>query len=563
MLTQLDISNFALIERLELGFGPGLTVLTGETGAGKSILIGALSLALGNRADSGVVRQGAERAEVAATISLDGNEDARRWLREQELEDGEECILRRTVSADGRSRAFINGSTVPLASLRALGVLLIDIHGQHEHHSLLEREHQAALLDGYARHPGLLAQVEHRYREWRRLRTEAQELEQLTAGSGGELDLLRYQAQELDTLDLGADELRRLDEEHRRLANAGQLIEACRAGVAALHEDEDAIADGIARLSGMLRQFASADAGLGAAVELLANAEMQVGEAAAELRACLQRLDLDPERLAQIDRRLGAVHELARKHRVPAASLPALREELHARLERMEGADARLTALRTAIAQAARDWKEAAAELGASRAKAARKLGQAVSREMRKLGMPDGSFVVEFEARGGEHAPDPAPGGSERALFLVATNPQQTPRPLAKVASGGELSRVGLAIQMITVEQTGVPSAVFDEVDVGVGGRVAEIVGQGLRALGARRQVLCITHLPQVAALGHHHLRVAKSAARSKPAVEVAPLTRAERTEEIARMLGGVEISATTRAHAEEMIARTEVPQAG
>lgn len=559
MLTQLDISNYALIERLELGFAPGLTVLTGETGAGKSILIGALSLALGERADSGVVRQGAERAEVAATISLAGNEAARDWLRGQELDDGDECILRRTVAADGRSRAFINGSTVPLASLRALGVLLIDIHGQHEHHSLLEREHQGGLLDGYARHPGLLAQVENRYREWRRLRAEAQELEQLTAGSGGELELLRYQAQELDALDLGDDEPRRLDEEHRRLANAGQLIEACRAGIAALHEDEDAIGDRVARLAGMLRQFAAVDAGLGAAVELLTAAEMQLGEAAAELRACLQRLDLDPERLAQIDRRLGAIHELARKHRVPAAGLPALRGELHARLERMEGADARLTALRTAIAQAARDWSAAAAELGASRAKAARKLGQAVTREMRKLGMPDGSFTVELEPRGnGESAAEPTQGGSERALFLVATNPQQTPRPLAKIASGGELSRVGLAIQMITVEQTGVPSAVFDEVDVGVGGRVAEIVGQGLRALGARRQVLCITHLPQVAALGHRHLRVAKSAIKGKAAIDVTPLTRAERAEEIARMLGGVEISAATRAHAEEMIARSE-----
>jgi DNA repair protein RecN (Recombination protein N) len=559
VISQLDISNYALIERMELAFAPGLTVLTGETGAGKSILIGALSLALGDRADSAVVRQGAERAEVAATISIKDNEAAKRWLREQELDQeldngGDECILRRTVSADGRSRAFINGSTVPLASLRALGVLLIDIHGQHEHHSLLEREHQSGLLDGYARHANLLAQVESRYREWRRLRTEAEELAQLSRAGGGELELLRYQAQELDALALGDDEVRRLDEEHRRLANAGQLIEACRAGIAELHEEEDAITDRVTRLAGMLRPFSTIDAGLASAVELLASADTQLIEAAAELRASLQRLDLDPQRLDQIDRRLGAIHELARKHRTPAAQLPALHEELRARLERVEGADARLTALAAAIAQAAQSWSEAAAELSTSRAKAARKLSQAVTREMRKLGMPDGSFAVELEPR----TPDPSPAGSERALFLVATNPQQTPRPLAKIASGGELSRVGLAIQMITVEQTGVPSAVFDEVDVGVGGRVAEIVGQGLRALGTRRQVLCITHLPQVAALGHHHLRVAKSASKGKSAVTVAPLTRTERTEEIARMLGGVEISATTRAHAEEMIARSE-----
>ena len=302
MLIHLDIRNYALIDRLELDLAPGLTVVTGETGAGKSILIGALSLALGDRADSGVIRQGAERAEVAATVTLAGNEAAQRWLEEQALEAGEECVLRRIVSADGRSRAFINGGTVPLASLRALGVLLIDIHGQHEHHSLLEREHQGQLLDGYARHAGLLAEVEARYRDWRRLRAEAQEIEAVIAGNGGELDLLRYQAQELDALDLGADELQRLDEEHRRLANAGQLIDACRTGLAALHEDEDTIGDRIARLTALLRQGMAADAGLTAAVGLLEGAAVQLDEAAAELRACLQRLDLDPERLEQARR---------------------------------------------------------------------------------------------------------------------------------------------------------------------------------------------------------------------------------------------------------------------
>ncbi len=553
MLTHLNIRDYALIERLELDFTAGLTVLTGETGAGKSILIGALGLALGERADSGVIRQGAERAEVAATITVDDNEAARRWLQEQDLDSGDECVLRRVVGSDGRSRAFINGSTVPLASLRALGVLLIDIHGQHEHHSLLEREQQCQLLDGYARHAGLLAAVESGYRNWRRLGGEIAEIEAMIAGNGGELELLRYQATELDALDLRADELRDLNEEHRRLANAGQLIEACRTGLSALHDEEDTIGDRVNRLIAVLRPGAGAETGLDMAVKLLESATVQLDEAASELRASLQRLDLDPERLQQIDRRLAAIHELARKHRVPAAELPALRARLHERLQTAEGADARLGELRRDLAETENAWHSAAAALGASRAKAAKRLGQAVSREMHKLGMPEGKFAVELENRPGIH-----PGGSERALFQVAANPQQAPRPLAKIASGGELSRIGLAIQMITAKQTGVPSMVFDEVDVGIGGRVAEIVGQGLRTLGTARQVLCITHLPQVAALGHRHLQISKRVHGGKAAVSVVPLSRAERAEEIARMLGGVEISAKTRAHAEEMISRAE-----
>lgn len=560
MLLQLDIRDYALIERLELGFNPGFTVLTGETGAGKSILIGALSLAFGDRADSGVIREGAQRAEVAATVRLSGNEAALAWLREQDLDDGEECILRRVVGNDGRSRAWINGSTVPLASLRALGMLLIDIHGQHEHHSLLQREHQAELLDGYAAHPALLSRVEQAWREWKRLVAEAHELETMSAGNESETELLRYQARELDQLAPAPGEWERLNEEHRRLSNAGELIETCRAGIAALHEDEDAISDRLVRLIGLLRTGVAAEPGLAAAIELLENASVQVDEAAAELRAGLQRLDLDPERLTELDRRMTALHDAARKHRVPPADLPALREELHQRLHRTEGASERLAVLRTEIARAETTWREAAAALRDSRARAAEKLSKAVTREMRKLGMPEGSFHIELEPR---EDSQPTPTGSERALFLVSTNPGQPPKALARIASGGELSRVGLAIQMITSDQNGVPSTVFDEVDVGVGGRVAEIVGQSLRALGSRRQVLCITHLPQVAALGHHHLRVTKGRKGKAAVVTVTPLSRAERTEEIARMLGGVEISATTRAHAEEMITRAEQPALG
>ncbi|MDX9741152.1 MAG: DNA repair protein RecN [Gammaproteobacteria bacterium] len=557
MLVQLDIQDYALIDRLELAFNPGFTVLTGETGAGKSILIGALSLAFGDRADSGVIREGAKRAEVAATVRLSGNDAALEWLRDQDLDDGEECILRRVVGNDGRSRAWINGSTVPLSSLRALGMLLIDIHGQHEHHSLLQREHQGELLDGYARHPALLTPVEAAWREWKRLVAEARELEAMSTGNDGEVELLRYQARELDELAPAPGEWERLNEDHRRLSNAGELMETCRAGIAALHEDEDAIGDRLVRLIGLLRSGVAAEPGLAAAIELLETASVQLDEAAAELRAGLQRLDLDPERLMELDRRMATLHDAARKHRVAPADLPMLREELHQRLRRAEGAGERLAELHAGIGRAAAAWRDAAAALRNSRMRAATQLGKAVTREMRKLGMPEGSFAIELEAREDDQ---PSPGGSERALFLVSTNPGQAPKALARIASGGELSRVGLAIQMITSDQTGVPSTVFDEVDVGVGGGVAEIVGQGLRALGTRRQVLCITHLPQVAALGHQHLRVAKGRKGKSAVVTVMPLSRTERTEEIARMLGGIEISATTRAHAEEMISRAEQP---
>jgi DNA repair protein RecN (Recombination protein N) len=555
MLTHLHIRDYALIDRLEIDLEGGFTVLTGETGAGKSILIEALGLALGDRADSGVIREGAGRAEVIATIRLDGNEDARRWLAEEQLDDGDECLLRRTVSTDGRSKAWINGSPVPLTALRGLGELLIDIHGQHEHHSLLGRDHQAALLDGFANHPALLERVREHCLEWKRLEQAAAELEAIAGAGGDQFELLRYQARELDSLNLADDELLGLDEEHRRLAGAGQLIESCRAGINLLHDNDDAVAGRLAHLLSVLRPHADIDRGLAAAIDLLDGAAIQIDEAAGELRNCLERLDLDPDRLDQIERRLAAVHDIARKHRVRAETLPALRRELHERLDALAGADARLVELRRAGAQADEDWRVAAQALSCSRAKAAQRLSREVTREMRKLGMPEARFTIEFEKR---DTARPSPAGLERAAFLVGTNPQQTPRPLSKVASGGELSRMGLAIQMITARQAGVPTVIFDEVDVGIGGRVAEIVGQGLRALGGHRQVLCITHLPQVAALGHHHLQITKLSGAKGARIAIRDLEREQRSEEIARMLGGIEISAKTREHADELINRSE-----
>ncbi len=555
MLAHLHIRDYALIDRLEIDLRGGFTVLTGETGAGKSILIEALGLALGDRAGGGVIREGAERTDVNATVALEGNDDARRWLAEQQLDDGDECLLRRTVSTDGRSKAWINGTPVPLTALRELGALLIDIHGQHEHHSLLGRDHQATLLDGFANHAALLGQVRAHSLEWRRAGEEIAGLEAMAGGDGEQIELLRYQARELDGLNLGSGELRELDEEHRRLAGAGQLIESCRAGLDLLHDGDEAVAARITHLLAQLRPQSGIDRGLGAAIELLDLAAIQLNEAAGELRDCLDRLDLDPDRLAAIERRLAAAHDLARKHRVRAEELPALRERLHERLDALAGADARIAVLRENRAGIESEWRMAAAALSDSRAQASRRLAQAVTREMRKLGMPEARFTIELEPRADAQ---PAPSGLERAAFLVSTNPQQSPRPLSKVASGGELSRMGLAIQMITARQAGIPTVIFDEVDVGIGGRVAEIVGQGLRALGGHRQVLCITHLPQVAALGHHHLQITKHASAKGVRITIDDLERDGRGEEIARMLGGIEISAKTREHADELIRRSE-----
>jgi len=556
MLTHLDVRNYALIDRLSLDLAAGFTVLTGETGAGKSILIEALGLALGDRADAEVVRQGAERAEISATISLDDNEPARRWLVEQALDGEDDCILRRVVGADGRSKAFINDSPVPLASLRAFGSLLIDIHGQHEHHALLEREHQANLLDGYARHRPLVEKVAATCRKWRDVNEEAAETAELLGGSaGGQVELLRYQLSELTALRLTEGEWRRLGDEQRRLANAGQIIAACQAGIDTLRDGDDSVAGRVARLLQVLRQGSQVDPAFERAIQLIEGAAIQVDEAASELRDCLGRLDLDPDRLEEIDRRMTAIHDLARKHRVKPEDLPELERQIRERLESFTGAEARLAALRAEIAKLDGEYREAAGALTVSRRRAAESLSGEITREMRKLGMPEGRFVIELEPRTDTQ---PAASGQERALFMVSSNPQQTPRPLAKVASGGELSRIGLAVQMITAEQTAIPSVIFDEVDVGIGGRVAEIVGQCLRRLGSRRQVLCITHLPQVAALGHHHLQVEKSVKQKRAEVAVRPLSRGERKEELARMLGGIEISAKIRAHAEELIKRSE-----
>lgn len=552
MLRHLAIRNFALVEHLELEFAPGMTVLTGETGAGKSILLDALGLVLGDRADSGTVRAGCDRAEISATFDIRDHDAVRAWLEERELNLDEECILRRTVSADGGSRGYINGQPVPVQSLRELGEQLVDIHGQHAHQSLLKRELQRQLLDGYAGHDALVKQVSAAWRRWRELQQELERLHGAAGERDSRLELLRYQVGELEALGLSTDELAALEEEHDRLANASRLQEGVQRALDLLYEgDEMAVVNLLGRTLNELRELQTIDGQLSDACELLDNAAIQAREAASELRRYLDRADLDPGRLDWVEQRLAAVQELARKHRCGGEELPALLERLQQELAELEQAGQRLDGLETEIGRCRDDYLKLARDLSTGRRQAARALAAQVSANMAELGMKGGRFEVALETVADD---EPTPHGLERVELLVSANPGQPLKPLAKVASGGELSRISLAIQVISAGSGSIPTLIFDEVDVGVGGGVAEMVGRQLHTLSGERQVLCVTHQPQVAAQGHRHLQVSKQTQGGVTRSAVKVLDGEARVEEIARMLGGMTITEQTRSHAREML---------
>ncbi len=551
MLKHLLIKNFALVESLELDLSEGMSVLTGETGAGKSILLGALGLALGDRADSAVVRHGAERAEVSASFDCAALPRPLAWLAERELEADDEVIIRRTVGADGRSRGYINGQPMPVQALRELGEQLVDIHGQHAHQSLLRKEVQRELLDAYGGLGKEATAVADSFQRWRELQKELERLTRAAANRDARLELLRYQVDELESLALGEGELAELDEEHARLANAGRLMEGAQRAAQVLYEgDEGAVADLLQRTLAELQELAATDPKLSAAAELVEGAAIQAAEAASELRHYQDHIELDPQRLTEVEERLGLIHELSRKHQRPAGELPALLLELSDELESLQQAGERLDGLEAEITAARADYDQRAAKLSQARAKAANELAERVGANMQELGMGGGRLVIELKP-----LEEPGAHGLEAVELQVSANPGQPPRPLAKVASGGELSRISLAIAVITAGQEGIPTLIFDEVDVGVGGGVAEMVGRQLRSLAASRQVLCVTHQPQVASQGHHHYRIQKQSDGEQTRTGVEPLDKDGRVEEIARMLGGVEITDQSRAHAWEMLA--------
>ncbi len=552
MLVHLSVHNYAIVEHLDLELNGGMSVITGETGAGKSIMLDALGLTLGDRSDSGVVRPGADKADILASFDLSEIPEARAWLAERDLDNDGPCILRRVITAEGRSRGYINGSPSPQGDLKALGELLIDIHNQHEHQSLLKPETHRRLLDEYAGSQELARQVQLAAQRWRQTRQELERLSSAGDEQRARHQLLSYQLEELDNLALGETELEQLEQDHKALANAESLLSACRLVLEQCSEND--AGNVLSALTGSLQRlsvFNSPQGALGEAVNLLASAQIQVEEAVGELNRFLDHFDADPARQQQLEERLDAVYTLARKHRIQPSELAALQQQLFEELESLNADDQATERLSDELSAYARHYHEKAHELSTLRQGAAGQLASAVEIEMQRLGMPGGRFNIELQ---GANATDPHPQGLEQVEFLVSANPGQPLKALAKVASGGELSRISLAIQVITAQTSRVPTLVFDEVDVGIGGPTAEVVGQLLRRLGERGQVLTVTHLPQVAAQGHQHLFVHKARGSDATRTAVANLDGPARVEEIARMLGGVDLTEESLAHARQMV---------
>jgi len=549
MLRSLSIRDFVIVDRMELEFRPGFTVLSGETGAGKSILVEALALVLGARGEALVVRPGAERAEIGAEFDLHDAPLCARWLEQNDLADeGAGCLVRRVIDATGRSRAFINGRAATLAQLREAGEFLIDIHGQNQHQSLTRSGAQRELLDAYGGLTQSVEQVSAAWQEWRARRERRLALETHAAAFAAEREQLEWQVRDIEALRFTLDEWHASVAEQARLAHAATLIEAAQYALDALSEADDS---SLARLNAAvtrLRSVLQYDARLDDIVNTIEPARIQLKETASALRRYGEKLEADPQRQREIERRMEAVHAVARKYRIAPEDLPQALARAQARLAEL-ATSADPDALRALEDEALNAYLAHAKKLSAARSKAAKKLADDVTRSMQSLAMAGGRFAVALHS--GEA---PAAYGMEQVEFQVSPHKGLAPQPLAKIASGGELSRVSLAIQTATSRVARVPTLIFDEVDAGIGGRVAEIVGRMLKQLGERHQVLCITHLPQVAASADHQWQVTKETANGMASSSVTVLSPEERIEEIARMLGGLKITETTRRHAAEML---------
>jgi len=555
MLTNLSVRHLAVVDDLELSFADGMTSLTGETGAGKSILVDAMSLVLGDRADSNMIRFGEERAEIAASFDISKNPILKTWLKDEELDDDEQCHLRRTINKDGRSRAYINGRTVPLSQLRAVSERTIDIHGQHAHQSLVRSETQRLLLDTVAKTKPLLMELSIVYKQWQASKHQLAEMKQQSQDHDARLELLQYQVKELEPLALTEENVKQLILDQQLIAHASQLQEAAESSLHQIYDQEEGAAyDIIAKVLADLEKLQNIEPQFANLVETLNSTVIQLDECSTELRHYLDNTDLDPNRLDEIESQLTVLHNLARKHHIEIESLPSHYQQLCDELAGLEDFGNQNEQLQKVLIEQEKSCRDLCNKLSEQRLNAAKPLAEDITQTIQQLAIPGGhiEFVITpiANAKFTEM-------GADNIQLLVSTNPGQAAGELGKVASGGELARISLAIQVVTAGTRSVPTLVFDEVDVGIGGGIAEIVGRHLRKLAKTQQVICITHLPQVAAQAHQQLQVNKKQGPTSTHIEITLLSQQQRIEELARMLGGVNLTETTRLHAKEMLEHT------
>ena len=554
MLRQLSIKNYATVDSLDIEFRAGMSVITGETGAGKSIILGALGLTLGDRADKAIVRTGADKADICAEFDTTGIPDASNWLEQHDLNDNSNaCLLRRVVGSDGRSKGYINGSPVTMANLQELGEMLIDIHSQHEHQSLLHRRTHQRLLDEFGVKPQLLDDLHANFKQWQQNFQRMELLQDRSEEHSAQTQLLSYQLIELDDMAIGTNEADALEAEFKILNNADESIASVQSALALCADnDEQNLSSMLNQTLSILSALPDTDTRINSIRTLLETANIQIEEALADLRAFNDEFEADPQRLEQVNARLSALHALARKHKVKPAELATITATLRQQLSELENSDEELARLSLLDAELRKQHQLFAGEVTIQRQAGAKKLAQRVNAQLKNLGMPNATLTVQLNKA---DSSEPAMHGNEWVEFLVSTNPGQTPKPLIKIASGGELSRISLSIQVITAQTSHTPSLVFDEVDVGIGGGVARTVGELMRELGKTTQILCVTHQAQVAGQGHHHLFVSKSSDKKSTLTHIVALTDKEKVREVARMLGGEELSEESLAHAQQMVA--------
>ncbi|MDG1812758.1 MAG: DNA repair protein RecN [Porticoccaceae bacterium] len=552
MLLSININNYTLVETLEIEFSSGTTAITGETGAGKSLVLDALGMALGDRADTGTIRHGKDRAEITATFAIDSIENAKVWLNNNDFSAEDECILRRIYTVEGRSRGYINGQSCTMQQLQQLGDMLSDIHSQHEHQSLLRRETHRRLLDEYTNATDLASQVASDFRDWHAAHKKLTALLERSDELIARKDLLSFQVNELQQIDIEPTSLAKLEVEQQTLANAEQILQDSHSLLAICDQNEgNNVRDGVNRALSILAGLKHKPDALGSAEELLQGSLIQIEEATREIESHIDRFEADPQRLALVEDQLAIIFQLSRKHRVNADQLSETLTVLEQELQSLQDGGESIDALQLQVADLAADYETSASKLSAMRQKGSATMAAEINQQLQKLSMEGAELVVQLSPLDtGEYRAS----GFEEVEFLLATNPGQPHKALAKIASGGELSRVSLAIQVVAAAHSKIPTLIFDEVDVGIGGSTADIVGQLLKRLGDRGQVISVTHQPQVAAHAHHHYRASKVVEANSAESLMVALDHSARVDELARMLGGAQVTDQTLSHAAELL---------